>query len=138
MYVNYNLLKVNIFSYYEVKLGYNEFALWQKTRRWQLRTKEDEAKVTNPQVIDPLTWRGLVNRLIRSEMTKRGVKYDDLSRRLAELGIHQSADNLRNKINKGILGADLFVQILLVLNVRRLGREDLLDILRDMGYRLDD
>ena len=71
-------------------------------------------------------------------MTKRGVKYDELSRRLAQQGISQSSDNLRNKINKGILGADLFIQIILVLNVRQVGRDDLLDILSDMGETLED
>ncbi|MBN7818772.1 DUF6471 domain-containing protein [Bowmanella yangjiangensis] len=81
-------------------------------------------------------WRQLVQRLIKAEMSKRGVKYQDLSDRLARIGINQSADNLRNKVNKGILGADLLLQIITVLNVRRIERDDLLDIFADMGVRL--
>ncbi|MFC3094655.1 hypothetical protein DRW07_12795 [Alteromonas sediminis] len=65
-------------------------------------------------------WRETVSRIIKSEMSARGVKYQDLSDRLKTLGIQQSADNLRNKINKGILGADLFVQILLCLESQAL------------------
>lgn len=78
-------------------------------------------------------WRQLVQRLLKAEMSKRAVKYQDLSDRLAIIGIVQSADNLRNKVNKGILGADLLLQIMFVLNVRRLGREEILDVFADMG-----
>ena len=49
-------------------------------------------------------WRQLVQRLLKAEMSKRGVKYQDLSNRLSSIGVNQSADNLRNKVNKGILG----------------------------------
>lgn len=68
-------------------------------------------------------WRQAVQRIVRSEMSIRGVKYQSLSDRLAEIGIVQSADNLRNKVNKGILGADLLLQILFVLNARALSKE---------------
>ena len=54
-------------------------------------------------------WRQLVQRLIKAEMSKRGTKYQDLSDRLSNIGIHQSADNLRNKINKGIMGGRFVV-----------------------------
>ncbi len=76
-----------------------------------------------------LHWRRLVSRLIKAEMSKRGVKYLELSRRLESFGIVQSEDNLRNKINKGILGADLLLAIIVALDVRSLGKELLLDIL---------
>ncbi|GAA0352390.1 hypothetical protein GCM10009092_15980 [Bowmanella denitrificans] len=83
-------------------------------------------------------WRQLVQRLIKAEMSRRGVKYQDLSDRLAHIGVNQSADNLRNKVNKGILGADLLLQIITVLNVRRIERDDLMDIFADMGVTLPD
>ncbi|MBC3764758.1 DUF6471 domain-containing protein [Neptunicella marina] len=83
-------------------------------------------------------WRQLVQRLLKAEMSRRGVKYQDLSDRLSSMGIDQSADNLRNKVNKGILGADLLLQIMFVLNVRRIEREDMLEIFADMGVKIDD
>ena len=82
-------------------------------------------------------WRQLVQRLIKAEMSKRGTKYQDLSERLSNIGIHQSADNLRNKINKGIMGADLLLQIMYVLNMRRIERDDIIDIFNDMGSSLE-
>ncbi len=74
-------------------------------------------------------WRELVSRLLKSEMTKRKLRYDDLSMLLEAHGTKQTSANLRNKINRGIMGADLFVQLLLVMNVRQLDRESILDIL---------
>lgn len=82
-------------------------------------------------------WRQMIQRLIKAEMSKRGVKYQDLSDRLAQIQVVQSADNLRNKVNKGILGADLLLQIMYVLNMRKIEREELIDIFADMGVKLD-
>lgn len=78
-------------------------------------------------------WRKLVQRLLKAEMSKRALKYQDLSERLEEIGVQQSADNLRNKINKGILGADLLLQIMYVLNMRQISREALEEIILDLG-----
>ena len=78
-------------------------------------------------------WRELVSRLLKSEMTKRKLKYEDLSQLLAEQGTKQSAANLRNKINRGILGADLFIQLFLAMNMKQLDRESLLDILANLN-----
>ena len=77
-------------------------------------------------------WRQAVARLVKSEMSVRGVKYQALSDRLAEIGVEQSADNLRNKVNKGIMGADLFLQIMMVLTARPLAMQAVGDILNDM------
>lgn len=77
-------------------------------------------------------WRQVVQRVVKSEMSMRGVKYQGLSDRLAEIGVHQSADNLRNKINKGIMGADLLLQVLTVLNARPLSADTIREILSDL------
>ena len=82
-------------------------------------------------------WRQVVQRLLKAEMSRRGVKYQDLSARLNSIGINQSADNLRNKVNKGILGADLLLQIMYVLNMRKIERDDIVDIFSDLGVDLD-
>lgn len=78
-------------------------------------------------------WRQAVARVVKSEMSVRGVKYQDLSQRLAAIGIEQSADNLRNKVNKGIMGADLLLQILLVLKARPIDASVLEEILTDLN-----
>lgn len=77
-------------------------------------------------------WRQTVARLVKSEMSVRGVKYQALSQRLADIGVEQSADNLRNKVNKGIMGADLLVQILYVLKARAVDAALIEEILTDL------
>ncbi|XOV81431.1 MAG: DUF6471 domain-containing protein [Aestuariibacter sp.] len=66
-------------------------------------------------------------------MSLKAVKYQDLSDKLAAIGIVQSADNLRNKINKGILGADLLLQIVFVLNIRRIDSEQINDLVNNIS-----
>ena len=62
----------------------------------------------------PVTdYRELISRIIKSEMSKRKIRYEDLSQLLAAHGTVQSSANLRNKINRGIMGADLFIQLFL-------------------------
>lgn len=77
---------------------------------------------------DAQPWRVTVRRIIRAEMTKFGVDYRTLSARLQAIGVDQTAENLRNKITRGILGADLFLQIMLVLDVRKLAMDEIKDI----------
>ena len=77
-------------------------------------------------------WRSLVQRLLKTEMSRHNVRYLQLSERLAAIGVTQSADNLRNKVNKGILGADLLLQIMSVLNVKTINFSDLDEMLTDI------
>lgn len=75
----------------------------------------DLSQVNTPQ------WAAVIKRLIRSEMTLHGVTYQELSRRLRiQFGTVQTVSNLKTKINKGVLGAQLFVQILTVLGTQSL------------------
>lgn len=82
-------------------------------------------------------WRQMLQRLIKAEMTRRGVKYQDLSEKLNAIGIQQSADNLRNKVNKGILGADLLLQIVFVLNLPQIERSEIVNIFDAMGVKVE-
>ena len=82
-------------------------------------------------------WRQVVQRILKAEMSKRGTKYQDLSDRLLTIGVNQSADNLRNKVNKGILGADLLLQIMFVLNMRKIERDEIIDIFDDLGIEIE-
>lgn len=82
--------------------------------------------------MESVNWRLVVQRLIKSEMSLKGVRYQDLSEKLAEIGIQQSADNLRNKVNKGILGADLLLQLMFVMDIKKIERERLKDIAKTL------
>jgi hypothetical protein len=77
-------------------------------------------------------WRELVSRIIKTEMAKKNLKYEDLSQLLQARGTLQSSANLRNKINRGIMGADLFLLLLLVMDVKQLNQALILEILHEL------
>ena len=70
-------------------------------------------------------WAEDVKRLLRAEMTRRGVTYEDLSERLAAIGIKDTAVNLRNKVARGRFSAVFLVQCLAAMEARalRLGED---------------
>ena len=57
-------------------------------------------------------WVNLVKGLLRAEMTRRGLTYEKLAERLAEIGVKDTAVNLRNKVARGGFSAVFFVQCL--------------------------
>jgi len=62
-------------------------------------------------------WAVAIKGTLRAEMARHNVTYAELSNRLqSNFGTLQTETNLKAKINKGILGAQLFVQILAVLD----------------------
>ncbi len=85
-----------------------------------------------PDIPTNTDYRELISRIVKSEMSKRKIRYEDLSQSLADLGTIQTSANLRNKINRGIMGADLFIQLILVLNVKQIDRESILDIVSSL------
>ncbi|MEE8244962.1 MAG: DUF6471 domain-containing protein [Pseudomonadales bacterium] len=86
-------------------------------------------------LFDSPAMRQVIRRLIRARMAYKGFEYKDLARRLGELGVVQHESNLRSKVNNGSLGAQLFVYILMALDMRELDlgqvREVLDEVQRD-------
>jgi hypothetical protein len=70
-------------------------------------------------------WAEDVKRLLRAEMTRRGVTYEKLSEKLAVIGVNDTAVNLRNKVARGRFSATFLVQCLTALGTRalRLGED---------------
>ncbi|MEE9254856.1 MAG: DUF6471 domain-containing protein [Pseudomonadales bacterium] len=77
--------------------------------------------------------REAIRRLLRARMAYKGYEYKDLVRRLADLGVAQSESNLRSKVNNGSLGAQLFLYILLALDVSTLELAQVREILAELA-----
>lgn len=76
-------------------------------------------------------WAAIVKGLIRSQMSLHQITYQALSERLRQqFGCQQSAFNLKSKINKGVLGAQLFLQIMLALDADALDLKQILHLWR--------
>lgn len=65
-------------------------------------------------------WHNLVKGMLRAEMTRRGITYEQLSARLAEIGVSEQPKSLRNKVARGGFSAVFFVQCLRALGCKSL------------------
>jgi hypothetical protein len=68
--------------------------------------------------------RSYIQGLLRAEKARLNLTYEDLSLRLARMGIEQSPTNLSTKVARGDMSAQLFIALLKVLEVKSLSLED--------------
>ena len=76
--------------------------------------------MTADRPIDDEAWERLVKNMLRAEMMRRGVSYEALAERLAELGIVDTVANMRNKVARGRFTATFFTQCMVALAVKQL------------------
>lgn len=69
-------------------------------------------------------WVNMAKGILRAEMTRRGVTYDQLSEKLAELGTKDAPVNLRNKVARGGFSAAFFLQCLRAMGCLTIRLED--------------
>ena len=69
-------------------------------------------------------WAEDVKRLLRAEMIRRGVTYAQLAKRLAKIGVEDTAVNIRNRVARGKFSAIFLVQALTVLGRKTLRLSD--------------
>lgn len=65
-------------------------------------------------------WQGLVKGMLKAEIKRRNMTYEQLAAKLAEIGVSETTDNLRVKISRGGFSAVFFVQCLTAMGVRSL------------------
>ena len=69
-------------------------------------------------------WQGLVKGMLKAEIKRRNMTYEQVSARLAEMGIHETPTNLRTKISRGGFSAVFFVQCLRAVGVKSLALDE--------------
>jgi hypothetical protein len=69
-------------------------------------------------------WADKAKRLLRAEMVKRGVSYDDLAERLHQMGIEETSVNIRNKVARGKFMASFLLECLTAMGVQVVRLED--------------
>ena len=57
-------------------------------------------------------WENDVKGMLKAEIKRRNMTYEQLAEKLAEIGVQDSARNIINKINRGSFSAVFFVQCL--------------------------
>ncbi|MGH1536469.1 MAG: DUF6471 domain-containing protein [Gammaproteobacteria bacterium] len=92
---------------------------------------QSTSKIQTNYIHDP-KWAKGVSRLIKAHMAASGTTYADLSNKLKQLGTTQSPENLRVKINRGNFGAQLFVQLLIVMGKNEINLKELEAIIKNV------
>jgi len=68
-------------------------------------------------------WEDQVKGMLKGELKRRGVTYAELVGKLADIGVHDSEPNIRNKISRGKFTAVFLVQCLQAIGSRNLNLE---------------
>ncbi len=68
-------------------------------------------------------WAEVAKRLLRTEMTRRGLTYEGLADRLAAIGVTDTVVNLRNKVARGRFTAVFLLQCMEAIGCRELRLE---------------
>jgi Domain of unknown function (DUF6471) len=65
-------------------------------------------------------WRDQVKGILKAELKRRNVNYQQLAERLAEMGVHDTPANIANKISRGGFTAVFMIQCLEAIHCRSL------------------
>ncbi|MFM0399029.1 DUF6471 domain-containing protein [Paraburkholderia aspalathi] len=63
-------------------------------------------------------WNSYARNLLKAELARSGVGYDELVRRLDAVGVQESYKGLAAKINRGTFSFVFFVQCMTALGIR--------------------
>jgi hypothetical protein len=72
-------------------------------------------------------WQARVKGLLKAELKRRNLSYQDLAEKLTALGISESDRNIANKIARGGFSAVFFVQCLVAIGCHTLSLNGSLD-----------
>lgn len=70
-------------------------------------------------------WAERAKGLIKAELKRRNMTYDDLARKLTESGHSENARNLTNKISRGSFTAGFLLECLVAIGVQSVRLDDL-------------
>jgi len=65
-------------------------------------------------------WVKRARNLLKGELTRRGINYEELAKRLKAIGVNETPDNLRTKINRGTFSSFFMLQVLRAIGVKSL------------------
>ena len=65
-------------------------------------------------------WQGQVKGMLKAEIKRRNLTYEQVSAKLAEMGVQETPTNLRTKISRGGFSAVFFVQCLRAVGAKSL------------------
>jgi len=70
------------------------------------------------------SWQKKATNLLKAELSKRGITYDQLHEKLAVIGIDETANSINVKINRGSFSFVFFLQVMKAIEGKVLRIED--------------
>lgn len=70
-------------------------------------------------------WEARIKGLLKAELKRRGVTYQQLSEKFAVIGIAESPENIANKISRGKFSAVFLLQCMEVIGCKSIRLTDL-------------
>lgn len=71
-----------------------------------------------------IDWVVKAKGLIKSEIKKKNMTYEQLSIKLESMGINETPENINNKINRGKFSAVFLIQVLSAIETKKINIED--------------
>ena len=69
-------------------------------------------------------WVERTKRILRGEMKRRGIGYNELAQKLIEIGVQENPRNIANKVARGGFAATFLVQCLVAMGARDVRVDD--------------
>jgi hypothetical protein len=90
---------------------------------------DPEQSIKNRLALEP--YKLATTRYLRATMARKGIKYNELATSLTQRGIVMTPANLRSKVSKGMLAADLLAAIVDVLDVKDDSIQEIIKLVSD-------
>lgn len=69
-------------------------------------------------------WQARVKGVLKAELKRRNISYNELVERLAQIGVKESEQNIRTKISRGGFTAVFFFQVMAAIGAQSVRLED--------------
>jgi hypothetical protein len=66
----------------------------------------------------PEDWNQRASAILKSTLTRRNIKYNELADRLRILGVEETQSSISNKISRGTFSFTFFLQCMEALNIK--------------------
>lgn len=73
---------------------------------------------------DKAFWSKIVTKILKAELAKRGIDYATLIKKLNDINVSISAEDLRGRMSRGTFSAIFLIQCLKAIGVKNLPLED--------------
>lgn len=80
-------------------------------------------------------WNDKVKRLLKSELVRRGVTYEQLVDLLSDIGVNETKASIDSKMHRGTFSAAFLIQCLIAIGCKSFCPEISADMVEEPGFK---